>query len=141
MHACIITYWVCISVLYSVCTPYESSILQRSAAQCSALLYCTAVYIKPTPPIRHQQQATTASHTRCHKLGAGCCLDSPSSPDKESGHFFATSEAQSAKRQKKQKGGFAYIHTYEVHSLHTEYFVLGVTHILRIHIRTSLPIA
>lgn len=108
MHACIITYWVCIYTsvqsMYSVCTSLDTT-AQHSAVHC-----CTAVYIKPTSPIRQRKQATTASHTRCHKLGAGCCLDSP--PRIRKVAFFSPR----AKRQKKQKGGIygCTIHTYTV---------------------------
>ena len=103
--------YVCMYVcMYSVCTSPQYC----SAMQC--ITAATAVYIKATLPIRHQKQATTASHTKCHKLGAGCCLDF--SPDKEGGIFFATSKAP-----EKAKRGRIYgytVHTYR-YIQNTEY--------------------
>ena len=100
-------------------------------------VFNTAVYIKSTLPIRHQKQATTASHNKCHKLGAGCCLDF--SPDKEGGIFFATSKApEKAKRGEDLRIHRTYIHSslHTEYGVHTENILLGV-----IHIRTYVTVA
>ena len=132
MHVCMYDY--IFGIIFTFCTSYRV----RSMYVCMyvrrmyepSILQCTS---DPLCQSDTKKQATTASHTKCYKLGAGCCLDF--SPDKEGGFFFfffATSKAPEKAKKGRIYGYTVHTYTYSVHvhsSLHTEYILLAVAHI------------